>query len=637
MAFLRADQPTDKDELNVGTYAEALAEFIAQCQTPMAVGIQGPWGSGKSSLMQMVQAELARPKQHTWPGWLGRKPRGSTDDWQPLQVFFETWQFGVLDPEGLGFRFIEHLVASLEAELTARLGEGGKSSAALRLCKTIRASLPVLKQVAIAGVSAVLHGATGGVADGSSLAAGLREISGSGAPISLDQVIVRQRDQFAQLIEAACRELHKTRVVIYVDDLDRVRPIHAVSMLEFLKNFVDVPGCVFVLACDYEVVRAGVAAKFDIRSEAKAQAFFDKIVQVPFDVPVESYAMDGLFNVFLQEKQAASAFKKRGADTEIKRLNALLSLAVGKNPRAFKRFVNRLDLLAIVVSKQDRERSDVWSHQPTWMALATLAGCQVRWRHVTAWLTDHVETPQDFSERLNELLTPWEDPDFFEDPNPHLLALFRRELKEIDASVEDDESLVDHPLISRLHEFARALRRVRADDLARVARHLSVTSTASEQPVDTRDTYYAALEACGRSSFIGFVSRVHGVGLDVGTKHAMPVFHAHEFYLSMTNASGSRRKTFSLSVEGTVDVLHPSCLSPSHMGESPDAVERFEALLACAQAQGVAVATRRAKGNEYHCFHLAGMAHASAQPAQDCIVEYLHAVAAAVIAAKASG
>ena len=44
------------------------------------------------------------------------------------------------------------------------------------------------------------------------------------------------------------------KIVIFVDDLDRIDPPEAVKILELLKNIFSIPGCVFVLAIDYQVV-----------------------------------------------------------------------------------------------------------------------------------------------------------------------------------------------------------------------------------------------------------------------------------------------------------------------------------------------------------------------------------------------
>jgi len=43
------------DTLNLLPYAEALSEFIHDCESPMAIGIQGDWGIGRTSLMNMLR------------------------------------------------------------------------------------------------------------------------------------------------------------------------------------------------------------------------------------------------------------------------------------------------------------------------------------------------------------------------------------------------------------------------------------------------------------------------------------------------------------------------------------------------------------------------------------------------------
>lgn len=51
------DEPLDNendDKLGVKKELMALSEFIINCQTPMTIAIQGDWGTGKTSMMNMV-------------------------------------------------------------------------------------------------------------------------------------------------------------------------------------------------------------------------------------------------------------------------------------------------------------------------------------------------------------------------------------------------------------------------------------------------------------------------------------------------------------------------------------------------------------------------------------------------------
>jgi KAP family P-loop domain/TIR domain len=57
---LTRDYWTTQDALGYGPYADALASFIRHPDTrpPLTIGIKGPWGAGKTSLMRMIQQEL---------------------------------------------------------------------------------------------------------------------------------------------------------------------------------------------------------------------------------------------------------------------------------------------------------------------------------------------------------------------------------------------------------------------------------------------------------------------------------------------------------------------------------------------------------------------------------------------------
>lgn len=78
-----SDQPTQDDKLGFEPYVRALASFLTHAQTrgPLAVSIEGDWGSGKSSFMLQLEEELLRRSEEADPG----KP-------QPLIVRFNAWR-----------------------------------------------------------------------------------------------------------------------------------------------------------------------------------------------------------------------------------------------------------------------------------------------------------------------------------------------------------------------------------------------------------------------------------------------------------------------------------------------------------------------------------------------------------------
>jgi len=117
-----------------------------------------------------------------------------------------------------------------------------------------------------------------------------------------------------------------------------------------MKVFLDIEGCVFVLACDYQVVSSGLRAKFGQGgSDLKGRHFFDKIIQLPFSMP--SAQLD--ITAYLQRRLEACGIGLGTLDrAELALYEGLLSSSVGFNPRSLKRLSNCLHVLRIVAEKK---------------------------------------------------------------------------------------------------------------------------------------------------------------------------------------------------------------------------------------------------------------------------------------------
>ncbi len=56
--FGNTDKPIEKtvnDTFGIRSYVDGLCRFILNCDTPMTISIQGDWGSGKTSMMNMIE------------------------------------------------------------------------------------------------------------------------------------------------------------------------------------------------------------------------------------------------------------------------------------------------------------------------------------------------------------------------------------------------------------------------------------------------------------------------------------------------------------------------------------------------------------------------------------------------------
>lgn len=161
---------------------------------------------------------------------------------------------------------------------------------------------------------------------------------------------------FQEVVDRACEREHKDRVVIFVDDLDRLVPSKAVELLEVLKLFLDCKQCVFVLAIDYEVVIRGAIKKYGFasynsekidekernREYEKGKSFFDKIIQVPFKVPVAAYDIKNYL------KDGFNKINFNIDDNDLQDYIDLCASSIGSNPRSLKRLLNAFLLLTFI-------------------------------------------------------------------------------------------------------------------------------------------------------------------------------------------------------------------------------------------------------------------------------------------------
>ena len=313
------DEPLGKageDLLKISRYSNSLVKFIKNSQTPITVGIQGEWGSGKTSLLNTIYSEL--DKANLDP---------STKDFKV--VWINSWENSMMaTPEEALIKIINEIIASL-IEVDPKVSN---------VKKVKEAATTAAKGILRVGAG-ILAGTTGSNV--------MKEVLDSSNSIR------ELRNQLTSLV----REIRSSgnnrvdKMVIFVDDLDRIDPPEAVKILELLKNIFSIPGCVFVLAIDYQVVIKGLKEKFGERTpenEWEFRAFFDKIIQLPFLMPTGSYDLGNYVNDLLRQIGFQDENK---IDDEF--VSKTVSYTIGGNPRSIKRLINSLALIKIFNEETD--------------------------------------------------------------------------------------------------------------------------------------------------------------------------------------------------------------------------------------------------------------------------------------------
>ena len=106
----------------------------------------------------------------------------------------------------------------------------------------------------------------------------------------------------------------------------------------------------FILAIDYQVVVKGLEHKFGKQTpenEWEFRAFFDKIIQLPFMMPMGQYDIGNYVSSLLVD---VGFIEKDSVDTED--IKEIVLLTIGGNPRSIKRLINSVSLIEIFTEEK---------------------------------------------------------------------------------------------------------------------------------------------------------------------------------------------------------------------------------------------------------------------------------------------
>jgi hypothetical protein len=150
------------------------------------------------------------------------------------------------------------------------------------------------------------------------------------------------------------------RLYLFVDDLDRCLPEDAVAALEAIKLFLDVPGCVFVLAMDRGVVEQGIRVRYKAYESGTTSLpfdpadYLDKIVQLPFSLPPLHTT---------QAKRYLDRLAELPGNGLVASCRELWLAGEPANPRALKRMLGVHGLLLRTAGWDGKDTGGVWRTQ----------------------------------------------------------------------------------------------------------------------------------------------------------------------------------------------------------------------------------------------------------------------------------
>lgn len=250
---LQAGTALDTDALERRSCAGRVTKVLERVspEAGLVVSIEGAWGCGKTSLLAMVEDLLSSTKA----------------DQRPVLVHFNPWLIG--DRDALLRQFLASIAKAVK--LTDQAKEGKRVAKEL---KTYSKAFDVLKLIP-------------GAEPWASIVKSVVESVGDASEAVFDYK-TPDIEARKQAVEQALGKFPR-RIVVLVDDIDRLYPTEVYEMIRIIKAVGDLPNVGYVLAWDEKFVSTALA-KLNVPF---AEAYLDKVVQVRMPVPPISFAQRG--------------------------------------------------------------------------------------------------------------------------------------------------------------------------------------------------------------------------------------------------------------------------------------------------------------------------------------------------------
>lgn len=383
-----ADNETSEDLLGFKVHADLLIDVIRDDKIlPITIGVFGDWGSGKSSILKIINENLI----------------GKDDDLKDdtLVIYLNGWVFEGYDDAKAAL--LETIIDKFKKHKTLGNKIKDKATKLLKSVKWMRAMGFGFKKIVVPAAAAYF---TGGLSLVPFLVKEFNDIdpdvlkeklTGQKSDEFLKGILNKQEDNETSLVrefrddfEEMIRTSEIKKLVVIIDDLDRCTPERIIENLEAIKLFLNVPKTAFIIGADPRIVRHAIEFKYktdsiensddaNSRNKRIVSDYLEKLIQVPYNLPklsdseVETYltllfCKDALADDFKNVHEAFSLHKENdrysvfgmgniqgvltpdqknklgNSVTLIASLSPVITDGLNGNPRQIKRFLNTFTL-----------------------------------------------------------------------------------------------------------------------------------------------------------------------------------------------------------------------------------------------------------------------------------------------------
>ena len=299
--FDSAQTDQNRDEFGFAALAENLSSSIAGLLASTAsggsfvVGLEGKWGSGKSTILNYLRIALGKR-------FVGERQ---------FIVDFDPWWLE--DGANIASSLLGDVLSTLpqkEAKLAAK-AVGSLASAVSKMPDGVEAILKLSKKTeAFAEIIQAMKQAGGDLS----------------SVLNASKPARRLREDVAKAFQDGGFQF-----VVFIDDLDRLTPQQALQVMGAIRSIADLPGFVYVLAYDPDALANILKSSIP----PLGHDYVEKIVNVSLPVPPITFAQ---MEVFIGKLLAAPLWSEITEPEGAQHKQALISVL--ETPRDAVRFAN---------------------------------------------------------------------------------------------------------------------------------------------------------------------------------------------------------------------------------------------------------------------------------------------------------
>lgn len=246
---LFADKPLDDptlDRFGYAPFASKLADGISKMTPPdgLVMAIYGPWGCGKSTLIEFILYYL----EHR-----------SIEE-KPIVMRFNPWWFSGQE------NLVRHFFDQLYTALGSAFGKGMRN-----LVSLVKSLSDILEGVPAPGFQ-------------------LPKKFANRLPDFKQRDVTKIKQEIGNILRNENR-----KILIVIDDIDRLTAEEIRQLFALIKAVADFPNVIYLLAFERNIV-SNALASINVDNDDR---FMEKIVQVPFEMP--SISEDSLRNLFMEK------------------------------------------------------------------------------------------------------------------------------------------------------------------------------------------------------------------------------------------------------------------------------------------------------------------------------------------------